>query len=257
MTKARALAASVLTTLLVGAGLIWGGPSQGSPSTVGASADFPRPTPAVADASTTTSIPDLEALVASGAVGELSEFEKELTDQALDRVSSTTVTTDPSSPTTSQPSGGATSPSTETPAAPTTTAPPTTQPPETSPPGTVAAGYDAAAESDFASRINGFRGSSGQSALSRDGSLDSHARSWAKRMAGDGALSHSDLGSLLPPWATAGENVGMGGSVGAIFDALVASSSHQANMLGDFTHMGIGTYRDSNGVLWTAHVFAR
>lgn len=93
--------------------------------------------------------------------------------------------------------------------------------------------------------------------LSRDGSLDSYARNWAQRLAQNGGLSHSNISALIPPWNAAGENVGVGGSVSAIFDALVASPGHAANMQGDFTHMGIGVYRDSSGALWTAHVFTR
>jgi uncharacterized protein YkwD len=76
-------------------------------------------------------------------------------------------------------------------------------------------------------------------------------------MAERGDISHSNIGSLLPPWSSVGENVGAGGSAGSLFDALVDSSGHRSNMLGDFTHMGIGAWRDSSGTLWTAHVFAR
>jgi uncharacterized protein YkwD len=76
-------------------------------------------------------------------------------------------------------------------------------------------------------------------------------------MAGDGGLSHSNLGSLVPPWSAAGENVGMGGSVKAVFSALAGSSGHRANMLGDYTHFGVGVWVDSDGVIWTAHVFTR
>jgi uncharacterized protein YkwD len=76
-------------------------------------------------------------------------------------------------------------------------------------------------------------------------------------MATSGDLSHSNIGSLLGEWSSVGENVGYGGSVGGIFDALVASSGHRANILGDFTHVGVGAYRDAGGTLWTAHVFAR
>lgn len=76
-------------------------------------------------------------------------------------------------------------------------------------------------------------------------------------MGQNGSLDHSDIGSLLPPWNAAGENIGVGGSVAVIFDALVGSSGHRANMLDDWTHMGIGVWRDSDGNLWTCHVFTR
>jgi uncharacterized protein YkwD len=141
-------------------------------------------------------------------------------------------------------------------------APPTTQPrvavtTATAPPPESASGPNADFESQFASRINAFRTSSGLSDLTRDGSLDSRARAWAERMADKGGLSHSDLGSLLPPWSAAGENVGTGGSVKSVFGALAGSSGHKANMLGDYTHFGTGVWVGSDGTIWTAHVFTR
>ncbi len=119
------------------------------------------------------------------------------------------------------------------------------------------AGPSPDAEAGFASRINSFRADSGLAELRRDGSLDSRAREWSERMAGKGSLSHSDLGSLLPPWSAAGENVGSGGSVSGVFGALVDSSGHRDNMLGDYTHFGVGVWIDSEGTLWTTHVFTR
>jgi uncharacterized protein YkwD len=204
---------------------------------------------------TTTEEPDFEVLVASGAIMALPAAEQHLTDEALSRSTSTTTTT--TTTTTTLP------PSTTTTAAATTTEakkssgkaspPPTTAPPTTAASG----GFDSGAESEFASLINSYRGSQGAASLSRDGSLDSYARSWAKKLSANGGLSHSNIGSLIPPWSSVGENVAMGGSVGAMFDALVGSSGHRQNMLGDFTHFGVGVWRDADGTLWTAHVFTR
>lgn len=113
------------------------------------------------------------------------------------------------------------------------------------------------AENEFASSINSYRSSQGLSALSRSGSLDSYARSWAEQMAANGGLSHSDVGSLLGQWSAVGENTGVGYSVSALFGAFVDSPDHQSNILGEFTHVGIGVYQDADGALWTTHVFAR
>ncbi len=141
----------------------------------------------------------------------------------------------------------------------TTTAPekpPTTQPKKTAPPSSSAkGGYNSGYEADFAASINSYRSSQGLSGLTRDGSLDAEARAWSKRMANRGDLSHSDIGRFLPPWSAAGENVGTGGSVSGLFDALVGSSGHRANMLGGFTHCGIGVWVDDSGTLWTTHIF--
>jgi uncharacterized protein YkwD len=208
-------------------------------------------------ASTTTSEPDFAALVASGVVGAVTEEEADLTEEALTRSTSTTSTTSTSTTTTTT-TVATTTTAPRRGSSPAPASPPTTQPATTTTTTqSSSAGYLSGAENDFASRINSYRGSNGKAALSRDGSLNSYARSWAKHMAGQGSLVHSNLGSLLPPWSTAGENLGQGGSVSAIFNALVDSSGHRANMLEDFTHMGIGVWQDSNGTLWTVHVFTR
>lgn len=114
------------------------------------------------------------------------------------------------------------------------------------------------AENEFASSINSYRSSNGLPALSRNGSLDSYARSWSEQMATRGELRHSEnLDSLLGQWSAVGENIGVGYSVGSLFGAFVGSPGHESNLVGDFTHVGIGVYQDADGALWTAHVFAR
>jgi uncharacterized protein YkwD len=151
--------------------------------------------------------------------------------------------------------------STTTTVAPTTTAESeaaaTTQAKKSAPPApAVTGGFNSGYESGFASSINGYRSSQGLPGLTRDGSLDGEARAWAKRMGEQGGLSHSNLGRFLPPWSAAAENVGAGGSVSGLFDALVSSSGHRANMLGNYTHFGVGVWVDGSGTMWTCHVFA-
>ena len=146
---------------------------------------------------------------------------------------------------------------TTTTAAPTTTAqqPADTQPEKSAPPPPTEGGFNSGYESGFASSINSYRSSEGLAGLSRDGSLDAEARGWAKRMAERGDLAHSNIGRFVPPWSAAAENVGRGGSVSSLFDALTSSSGHRANMLGGYTHFGIGVWVDGSGTIWTAHVF--
>jgi len=87
-------------------------------------------------------------------------------------------------------------------------------------------------------------------------SLTNYARDWSQQMATSGNFQHSNIGSLLGPWSIVGENIGKGGSVGSIFNALVASPPHYANMVDTrFTHIGVGVYIDGSGVIWTTHVF--
>jgi uncharacterized protein YkwD len=118
-------------------------------------------------------------------------------------------------------------------------------------------GFSSSMEGRLAADINGLRQSVGLAGLTRNGDLDGYARWWAKEMAGAGSLSHSNIGALLGPWSTVGENVAFGGSAGSIFSALVKSPGHYANMVGaDFTAYGIGVYVDGAGTVWTCHVFA-
>lgn len=119
------------------------------------------------------------------------------------------------------------------------------------------AGFDAGFESSFFSSINSLRASKGLATLTRNGSLDAEARAWSQTMAGAGLLSHSDLGRFIPPWSAVAENVGNGPSVSSIFAALSASSGHLANMTGDYTNVGIGVWVDSQGTLWTTHIFTK
>ncbi|MFQ5556406.1 MAG: CAP domain-containing protein [Acidimicrobiales bacterium] len=137
-------------------------------------------------------------------------------------------------------------PSTTVPAAPTTTVAPAV----TSDPG---------AASWFVSAVNDLRAGLGLAILARNGDLDARARSWAEQMAAGGVLGHSSNthGLVASGWATAGENVGVGGSADAVFSALVASSSHYDNMVNPaFTSVGVGVAVDASGAVWTAHLFA-
>jgi uncharacterized protein YkwD len=243
MIRSRVLALAAVSTLLLGAVVVWG------------KEPLPRSLTSFTSFTTTTTTPeaappDSPALV-DPQVLEMRAVEDELIDGAT--VSVEVTTTMPSTTTTVPPTTTASSAPATT-SSPSPTSPPTTQAPTTTAP---SGGFNAAAENDFASRINSFRGSNGLSSLSRSGSLDSYARSWAKQMADNGSISHSNIGSLLGDWSSVGENVGVGSSVGAIFDSLVGSAPHKSNMLGDFTHFGIGVYQDAAGTLWTTHVFAR
>jgi len=249
MNQSRLPAVAAAAVLMIGTAIVWNGEVR-YPRLLNAAATLPQA------ATTTTTVFELPAIVASGTMNI--EEETDLIDAVTTAAAeATTTTTAPSTTTTVATTTTTAKPSPTTSEAgadaPTTTTPPST----TAPPTTTAGGYDSAAESDFATRINSYRSGNGMGALSRDGSLDSYARSWARAIADNGGLSHSNIESLVPPWSSVGENVGTGGSVGQIFDALVSSGSHSSTMLSDFTHFGVGVYRDSGGALWTAHVFTR
>lgn len=172
-------------------------------------------------------------------------------------VTTTTVTAETTS---SQPESSDESTATTQPKSPKASTPTTAPPPPPSSTTTTApapGGYNSGYESTFASKINSLRASNGLGALSRTGSLDAEARAWSKQMAQQGSLSHSGIGRLIPPWSSVAENVGSGPSVNSIFGALTNSSGHLQHMLGDYTNLGVGVWVDSNGVLWTTHIFSK
>ncbi|HJQ76159.1 MAG TPA: CAP domain-containing protein [Acidimicrobiia bacterium] len=244
MKVSRLLASILIAVLLGAAGIVWGGGAEQEQVF----------SPPVTNAPTTTE-PEYSAIVESAVAATPFEAEEEeLTQSALSHATSTTTTTTTTVATTT------TAEATTTDASATasrSSSPATTEAPSPPDPPATDAGFNSGAESDFAGRINSHRGGAGLGALSRSGSLDSYARSWAKKMASAGGLSHSNIGSLLGSWSAVAENVGMGGSVSGIFSALAGSGGHNANMLGDYTHMGIGAWVDDNGTIWTAHVFTR
>jgi uncharacterized protein YkwD len=241
MLDRRLLALMAAVLLTVGLGLAWGGVPEGEVAIA-----IPVTEPRLEPVSDTPETLETAALLDTEVL-DLQAVESELIDQALISTTTTHFTKTSTIP-----------PSTTSTPTPRRTAPPASSPPTTSPPATTAGPtHDSGAEGQFASSINSYRSSNGLPALSRSGSLDSYARNWALQLVENGSLSHSNIGSLLGEWSAVAENVGYGGSVGGVFEALVGSSGHRANMLGDYSHIGVGVYRDSDGTLWTAHVFAR
>jgi uncharacterized protein YkwD len=129
----------------------------------------------------------------------------------------------------------------------------------------------AATDNNAAARLlevsNAARLANGKAPLTRDAALDAGAVAWSQKMAetyartgvtrdpnasvfscDPSALCHSsDLSArtnaVYPEWRGAGENVGVGGSIDGIWDALVASPPHWANQIGDYDRIGIGVYQ--------------
>ena len=125
-------------------------------------------------------------------------------------------------------------------------------------PGQPAALAGAAEDADFVSRLNGARAAAGLPPLVVAGDLTSNATAHSQRMASSNTLHHNpNLASQVTNWAALGENVGYGGSVRSIHDALMASPGHRANILSStFTEVGVGTAW-SGGRLWVTQVFRK
>ena len=116
--------------------------------------------------------------------------------------------------------------------------------------------YSSGSESQFVSLINGVRAGLGVAPLTVSSSLKTYARDWSFHMADTNTFEHSNIGSLLGPWSTVGENIAYGWSVQSMHDALVASPGHYANLTNpSFTHIGVGVWIEESGKIWTTHVF--
>lgn len=115
------------------------------------------------------------------------------------------------------------------------------------------------AEDAFVNRINAARADVGLEPLRRDADLVAAARDWAAWMGERRVLRHADdiVTGAPRDWTKAGENVGRGSALDAIWDAFMASPSHAANVLDPaFTRIGVGAVRTPDGVLYTTHRFA-
>lgn len=116
-----------------------------------------------------------------------------------------------------------------------------------------------AAEDAFVAHLNAARAEAGLDALRRDDGLVEAARGWARWMGERRNLRHADdiVTGAPADWTKAGENVGRGGTVDAVWEAFMASPSHAANVLDPaFTRIGVGVVQTSDGILYTAHRFA-
>ncbi len=89
------------------------------------------------------------------------------------------------------------------------------------------------APTNLVALVNQLRTSVGAAPLATDPTLTNVAQQWANHMAGTGVLFHNpNLATQAPSaWTKIGENIGDGFSFTAIYNALVASPDHYANMV--------------------------
>jgi hypothetical protein len=124
----------------------------------------------------------------------------------------------------------------------------------------VGAGPASAGEGGTIKRLaNAARADAGLDPLTRDSALDRLARKWAYKIAADRELSHNpDLAEQVPEgWQGIGENVAMGYPTGAeMHRGWMSSDGHRANILGDYTHIGIA-FVVVDGTSWGVQVFAK
>lgn len=117
-----------------------------------------------------------------------------------------------------------------------------------------------ASESDtIATLVNQARTSAGLPGLIHNPSLDAVAVQWANQMGAANVMSHNPSYSSQIPggWTRAGENVAMGQPTPSeMHTAWMNSEGHRANILGDFTDIGIA-FVTVNGTTWGVEDFGK
>lgn len=105
------------------------------------------------------------------------------------------------------------------------------------------ASADVASEFEMVELVKEVRREAGLSELQIYWDLVDDAQSHAAAMAAAGAIFHMDgLGGVLTSgWFALAENVGTATSVEKVLEAFLGSSAHRANILGDFSYIGVGT----------------
>ena len=113
-------------------------------------------------------------------------------------------------------------------------------------------------EASFATMINVARQQNGLKPLRVVTDLTRLARSWSNSMAVAGDIWHNPrLTRQVGAWRVVGENVGVGGVVGQLNAAFMASPDHRANLLSSaYTEIGVGVVRH-NGTLYVTEDFRR
>jgi hypothetical protein len=112
--------------------------------------------------------------------------------------------------------------------------------------------------SDIVTLVNNLRSNASVAPLAADAALTAVAQQWANHMATTGVLTHNPNLSTQAPsgWTKMGENIGDGYSLLAVYNALVASPDHYANMVdGAYNRTGVGVATDSKGQVWVAEDF--
>ncbi|QBI19222.1 hypothetical protein ER308_06495 [Egibacter rhizosphaerae] len=128
-------------------------------------------------------------------------------------------------------------------------------------------GEHAAAEERFVGELNAERADEALDPLIVDLRLTSVARDWATRMHRDGELRHNPgySAEIEGSWQSVGENVGYTVRTGAgeaelvdrLHDAFMDSDGHRRNILGDWTHVGVGVSVGDDDRMWVTVNFMR
>lgn len=115
-----------------------------------------------------------------------------------------------------------------------------------------------AARAHILADTNAARARAGLPALLPLAGLHTTAQNWAAHLARTGEFRHNPSSTSTYPagWSRAGENIAQGYDAESVVDAWLNSSGHRANILGDFTHLGVGVAWDAQGRPYYVQNFA-
>jgi hypothetical protein len=110
--------------------------------------------------------------------------------------------------------------------------------------------------------VNQERAEAGLAPVTEDAGLTALARQQSAQMAASGSLFHSsnlggEVGSVLPSYTGAAENVGSGQSIATVTNSFMASPTHRSAILGNFNTAGVGVAVGGDGRVWVTQMFAR
>lgn len=117
----------------------------------------------------------------------------------------------------------------------------------------------AAGEDTILSLVNQARAAEGLGPLKKNTAMDTVATKWANQMATNQAMTHNpNYSSQMPAgWTRAGENVARGyATPEAVHTAWMNSPGHRANIMGDFTDIGI-SFITAKGSTWAVQNFGK
>lgn len=106
---------------------------------------------------------------------------------------------------------------------------------------------------------NALRAAGGLPPLRENSPIDVVAANWSAQMGASGNFIHNPNYSTQIPggWTGAGENIAVGYSYTTVVDAWHHSAGHYANIMGDYTDIGIGYYVTSSGQTYYTQDFGK
>lgn len=106
---------------------------------------------------------------------------------------------------------------------------------------------------------NAARTTNGLKPLVLDQAITTVAQNWSATQARENRMYHNPNYSKQIPagWTRAAENVAYGYSVESVVNGWMNSPGHKANILGDYTSIGIGLAKDANGRIYYTQVFGK